>query len=305
MKKSNSLFLTFKVIAVGLVTVIVVGLLLYIFNPIIKERFLTESNIKKKYADNVCLLSHDFAYAVHFPAEDGSINTIYLVKSENNEFDIWEADSIVNTANRVYATAFIIDSIGHCITSKYATMPWQNERDQNALKELFSKELNILPNDITVDGLSIRMAIQHVMQMNGIKTPEIICMPVKWTYDEYTETRFIIPRESNGSFPFRKLDLGETYLNNLEKGKPLYMLRFSKKDFSLGYPLDVSVKKLKLDHYEDYKTTFSEVNEWLPEGAPIFDLDQNLVGVYTRVNKQNSLYYVSSYLRSGSNDFQK
>ena len=47
---------------------------------------------------------------------------------------------------------------------------------------------------------------------------------------------------------------------------------------------------------------FFENAAWLPEGAPVFDADENLVGVYTQVNKQHSLFYISAYLRGVSNN---
>ena len=295
MKNRSSLWLT--------LSIIICGILFFVLKPVVKEWLrISPRAIEKKYADNICLLTHDYAYSVSFTADDGSVSTIYLVKKENNQFDVWEADSAVNTANRIYASAFITDSNGTAITSKYATRPWQNEYDEKALKELFSKELNISPANIIVDGLSIRLSIQPSKKTMDNSSAEIICEPVKWAFDEQTETRFIMPKARLTLLPFRNLEPGVTYTNNLEKGKPLYSLGFEQQNFSLGYPLKVSVKKLKTEIRRDNEIIFFENAEWLPEGAPVFDADENLVGVYTQVNKQHSLFYISAYLRGVSNN---
>lgn len=295
MKNRSSLWLT--------LSIIICGILFFVLKPVVKEWLrISPRAIEKKYADNICLLTHDYAYSVSFTADDGSVSTIYLVKKENNQFDVWEADSAVNTANRIYASAFITDSNGTAITSKYATRPWQNEYDEKALKELFSKELNISPANIIVDGLSIRLTIQPSKKTMDNSSAEIICEPVKWTFDEQTETRFIMPKDRLTLLPFRNLEPGVTYTNNLEKGKPLYSLGFEQQNFSLGYPLKVSVKKLKTEIRRDNEIIFFENAAWLPEGAPVFDADENLVGVYTQVNKQHSLFYISAYLRGVSNN---
>jgi hypothetical protein len=297
MKNRNSLWLTLSII-VGVI-------LFFVLKPVVKEWLrITPRAIEKKFADNICLLTHDYAYSVSFTADDGSVSTIYLVKNENNQFDVWEFDSAVNTANRVYASAFITDSNGTAITSKYAVRPWQNEQDVTALKELFSKELNISAANIIVDGLSIRLTIQPSKKTMGNGSAEIICEPVKWPFDEQTETRFIMPKDRLTLLPFRNLEPGVTYTNNLEKGKPLYLLGFEEQNFSLGYPLQVSVKKLKTELRKDYEIIFSENTAWLPEGAPVFDADENLVGVYTQVNKQHSPFYISAYLRGISNNLR-
>lgn len=295
MKNKSSLWLT------G--TIIVCAILFFVLKPVVKEWLrITPKAIEKKYAENICLLTHDYAYSVSFTADDGSVSTIYLVKKENNQFDVWEVDTAVNTANRIYASAFITDSNGTAITSKYATRPWQNEQDETALKELFSKELNISAANIHVDGLSIRLTIQPSKKTMGNSSAEIICEPVKWDFDDETETRFIMPKEHLSQLPFRNLDPGVTYTNNLEKGKPLYLLGFEQQNFSLGYPLQVSVKKLKTELRRDNEIIFSENVTWLPEGAPVFDADENLAGVYTQVNKQHSPFYISAYLRGVSNN---
>ena len=116
MKNRSSLWLT--------LSIIICVILFFVLKPVVKEWLrITPKAIEKKYADNICLLTHDFAYSVSFIADDGSVSTIYLVKNENNQFDVWEVDSAVNTANRIYASALITDSNGTAITSKYATRP--------------------------------------------------------------------------------------------------------------------------------------------------------------------------------------
>lgn len=295
MKNKSSLWLT--------LTIIIGAILFFVLKPVVKEWLrITPKAIEKKYADNICLLTHDYAYAVSFTADDGSVSTIYLVKNENNQFDVWEADTAVNTANRIYASAFITDSNGTAITSKYATRPWQNEQDKKALKELFSTELNISPANIIVDGLSIRLTIQPSKKTMDNSSAEIICEPVEWAFDEQTETRFIRPKDRLTLLPFRNLEPGVTYINNLEKGKALYSLGFEQQNFSLGYPLKVSVKKLKTELRKDNEIIFFKNAAWLPEGVPVFDADENLVGVYTQVNKQYSLFYISAYMRGVSNN---
>ncbi len=297
MKNRSSFWIT--------VVIIVCGILFFVLKPVVKEWLrITPRAIEKKYADNICLLTHDYAYSVSFTVDDGSVSTIYLVKNEDNQFDVWEADSAVNTANRIFAAAFITDSSGTAITSRYATQPWQNEQDITALKNLFSKELNISAANIIVDGLSIRLTIQPSKKTMNNSSAEIICEPLKWIYDEQTEARFIGPKDRLTLLPFRNLEPGVTYVNNLEEGKPLYLLGFAQQHFGLGYPLDISVKQLKAELRIDIdnEIIFSENKAWLPEGAPVFDADENLVGVYTTVNKQRSPFCIAAYLRGGSND---
>lgn len=295
MKNRSSLWLT--------LTIIIGAILFFALKPVVKEWLrITPKAIQKKFADNICLLTHDYAYSVSFTADDGSVSTIYLVKNENNQFDVWEADTAVNTSNRVYASAFIIDSNGTAITSKYATRPWQNEADEKALKELFATELNISAANIIVGGLTIRLTIQPTKKTINNSSSEIICEPLEWAFDQSTETRFIRPKENLSLLPFRNLEPGVTYVNNLEKGKSLYLLGFEQQNFSLGYPLNISVKKLKAESRTDKEIIFSKNDNWFPEGAPVFDTDENLVGVYTQSNKQHSLFYISAYLRGASNN---
>ena len=101
--KNNSALMKGVFLGIGLVSLIGGAILGW---PYLMRLFNSPGKkINSKYAGSLYRLEHDYVYAVTFDIE-GSKNTIFMVKGENNQFDVWKPGQ---NADKVYATALMID----------------------------------------------------------------------------------------------------------------------------------------------------------------------------------------------------
>jgi hypothetical protein len=119
-------------------------------------------------------------------------------------------------------------------------------------------------------------------------------------YDENEdgkELRYVGRAEKGSPIPITGIDIGDAYLNNLEKGKPLYALAYV--NSAAGAPSTMQVIDLSIENYDSMasSTVFEKSASSIPEGAPVFDKSRNLVGVFTAVSPGGQANYISNLLR--------
>lgn len=259
-----------------------------------------EKKLVKDYLSHLFILQHDFVYKVTFPV-NGKNTSLYLIKNSEEQFDAWDPGE---TTNRVTAATFMKDSSGTCITSRYAAEPWMNETDINFLKKLISKEGGINPDDILVSGMTVKLIITQAEQLAIGNKTEIECMPYE-SFANDDNICYIGRKNTSQPLPVKNIEFGQLYTNNLEAGKKVYALCFPNIDLNAGIPFENIVTGLTLSaSNNDYSSDiiFNSSASWIPEGAPVFDKDLNMVGVYSQVNFHKKANCISVLTRHGQSD---
>lgn len=237
-----------------------------------------EKKIVDRYSGNLYVLEHDYVYAVTLDMEDTK-NTIFMVKGKHNQFDVWKPGE---NANRIYATAFMIDSSGVCITSGYAVTPWHNRADYNMLLEILKKEFDLQPYQINVKGYSLRIALKKYDQQES-DTMEISYKPLGYTGKDADDLVGFIQRSGNDKTnSFQHIKFPEAI--NADKEK-LYLLGSADLQTGKHFPLKAALISLDKNKISDNRYfNFQETGKWLPEGAPVFNRKGELIGVYSAFN---------------------
>ena len=238
----------------------------------------TEKNISSKYGGNLYLLEHDYVYAVTLDIE-GSKNTIFMVKGEHNQFDVWKPGQ---NANRIYATAFMIDSSGVCITSGYAVTPWYNMADYNILTGILEKEFDLQGYQIAIKGYSLRMVLKKYDQQVD-DTMEVSYKPFGYTGKDADDLVGFIQKAGNDNISsFQQVKFPESINGDKEQ---LYLVGHADQQASTHIPLKAVVTSLDKNAVTNTRYfNFREMGKWLPEGAPVFNRKGELIGVYSGYN---------------------
>jgi hypothetical protein len=111
------------------------------------------------------------------------------------------------------------------------------------------------------------------------------------------EVRYVGRAENGPPIPVSDVNVGDTYLNNLERGQPLYALAYV--NYTPGFPFENRVIDLSIENYDSLNrsTVFEQSASSIPEGAPVFDKSRNLVGIYTSGSPDGQANYISNLLR--------
>lgn len=275
MKNKNSL-LKGVLLGIGLT---VIGGALVLGWPYLKTFFSSDVNKTiHRYAGNLYVLQHDFVYAVTIETEDQK-NTVYMVKGPQDQFDVWKPGL---TTNRVYATAFMVDSSGDCITSGYAITPWFNKTDSVLLIGLLKKEFGLSDYWVSIKGVSLRLALKKYDQAQT-DTSMVNYRPIGITGKEANDlSGFIIPASPVQGLKIRTVNFQEEINVDPEK---LYAFSPKQQD---GFGTGPSMPEIiLLEKYAVYNTAFYNFRNTavLPvEGAPVFNSKGNLIGVYSAYN---------------------
>ena len=243
--------------------------------PYLKRFFGSpEITIKYQYADNLYLMEHDFVYAVTLDI-DGQKNTLMLKKNADNQFDIWKPGE---SGNRIYATAFMIDSSGTCITSEYAVSPWLNKTDYKLLSSLLMKEFSIQEYQITIKGYSLKIMLRKYGDSDT--TTSISYKPFGYTGEDANEqVRYLQKMEKTQITTCNEVSFPEAINANTEK---LYLFGAADQQSYTTIPTQALVTILEKFVVTNTKYfNFQQTGKWLPEGAPVFNKKGEFVGVYS------------------------
>lgn len=232
------------------------------------------ASIRAAYADNLYLLEHDYVYAVTLNI-NGSKTGIYMIKKESGGFDLWEPGQ---TANRIHATAFMIDSSGVCATSGYAVAPWANAGDRRLIADALSEEFDLKEHEIDVQGYSTRIVLK---KFSG-DTAEINYRPLGFTEPDSEQVGFLQRADKGIRLSFHTVRFQPAI--NMDKEK-VYLLGSPELERKITVPLEIRVLPLQKKplQYPDH-FSFEETGEWLPEGSPVFNKSGELLGVYSFYN---------------------
>lgn len=242
----------------------------------------TEAAMRKDFSPDIVLLMHEYIYTVSVEIY-GYTTSMAMVKNETGNFDAWVPDSNIN---RLYATALLADTQGHCITSRYAIAPWENKYDQLVLKKIFSKALDISEDFVTVGGIS--RGIQVTKIIAGKKNEFIAesdSSVMAYTGDDSAHIMVLKLKNKDLNTPGvtwkvhgvkRPADPGNE--KNIGAG---YILRCDGAAGSVEQSFGTKLEKIKLAINAEGQFVFDTQQDWLSEGAPIFDMKGNLISVYS------------------------
>ncbi len=284
-----------RVLLIILVIIAVIAVY-YVYNYRKKSEFL------KEYASNVFLFKNYFVYSVKVKFDDSSVQKIEMVKSDKGIFDLYDPDS--TPLNVCIANAIVVDSTGKCITSKYATEPWNNANEVSTLTNMLYKEMHDVPVvSIAVSGRSVYMSVissKSYIENNGLSASE---REIEYTLPD------TINADANIAYIIRKDGGKPMKLKNIHIGHTLY-----KNAFLIGYAKNtdlnnlndapsptidlISFKNTSVTATSDENTQLDMPDKILAEGAPMFDRSGNLVAINTVSNDSYKPVFVDSVYNS-------
>ncbi|HVK97006.1 MAG TPA: hypothetical protein VM368_04270 [Flavisolibacter sp.] len=267
---------------------LVIGLTAFIVAAILCGPYLMkylsspEKNIKSDYSGNLYLLEHDYVYAVTLEINDVK-STLLMVKDEQNQFDVWKPGQ---NANRIYATAFMIDSSGTCITSSYAVSPWYNKADRELLNSILKREFDLQDYQVSINGYSLGMKLEKY-DRSANDTIKLNYKPLGYTDEDADDfTNYIQHAGNDKMSSFKPVKFPEAINPDKEK---LYLFGPIDQQASATFTKDVVVTTLNKNEITNTRFfNFTETGKRLAEGAPVFNKEGELIGVYSYFNKVDS-----------------
>ncbi len=268
-----------KMIITATLVVVLIAASLLLFWPKLVAYFSDPGKkIRDNYASNVYVLQNDFVYAITLDKGDKK-GTILLVKNANNEFDAWQPG---NASNRIYATAFMVDSPGIFITSAYAVAPWHNNYDKQFIVEMLKKNFGIAEENIQIKGYSTGMTIKGINDGNA---NQINCKPLGFNEQAGNEVGFIESSVNISNASFHPVKFLELLKGDAEK---VYLLNATAANGAATFGINATkIIGLNKSSYHGY-FEFAKVADELSEGAPVFNSDGKLLGVFSSYNEHST-----------------
>jgi len=237
--------------------------------------------IINKHKNQICSFTHKFVYLVTADLL-GTNLSIALVKDGASHYSAWVPDSNINV---VTATAYMADQNGHCITSRYAAEPWNNAYDQTLLKNVFSEQLGIPKEAITVSGMSVQLQLKW-----GNKTG--IGMPVPNTDEAVINERWLLWKDSlqqkvihttDTIIPLISIETEST----IKRDSKIYLCGYSQENTAVYASLQFISEPLIVKDIKDNRVQFTSTRKILPEGAPVFNEQGDFSGIYSGINNKS------------------
>jgi len=240
-----------------------------------------KEQIISKHKNQICSFIHKFVYLVTADLLGNKLS-VAMVKDGESHYSAWVPDSNINV---VTATAYLADQNGHCITSKHAAEPWNNTYDQTLLKNVFSTQLGIPKEAITVSGMSVVLQLKCG---NKIATG----MLVPNTDPAIINERWLLWKDSSQLTVINATDTLIPSVNYVSGVK----INTASKMFICGYNQDNNTgaavlqpvaEPLSAIAVKNNIVQFKDTGKMLPEGAPVFNEQGDFLGIYSAINNKS------------------